>query len=240
VRERVARSRVLVARGYAVAAVARVLKISRQAIYRTPRSMRVRLSSRTDPPPVEGATRLRLDRPTGAAGPEPAPPVLEAQWISPALASFGTCAPVCAPVHSRQIPDTPIATAAKLRGCVFHDEPAATVEADRIVVCLRHPHVGAAACLASASIRLRPRPCLRQAGATAIERIPIVALPSGSDPAQAMTLHSSSKAKKRPFAGARNWSAPREPSPLESDSPQAAGPRVGFVLPSLEVHKLDG
>jgi putative transposase len=37
VSERVARSRVLVARGYAVAAVARVLQISRQAIYRTPK-----------------------------------------------------------------------------------------------------------------------------------------------------------------------------------------------------------
>jgi putative transposase len=36
VRERVARSRELVARGFAVAAVARVLQISRQAIYRTP------------------------------------------------------------------------------------------------------------------------------------------------------------------------------------------------------------
>jgi putative transposase len=36
VRERVARSRELVARGFAVAAVARVLQISRQAVYRTP------------------------------------------------------------------------------------------------------------------------------------------------------------------------------------------------------------
>ncbi len=35
-RERVARSRELVARGFAVAAVARVLQISRQAVYRTP------------------------------------------------------------------------------------------------------------------------------------------------------------------------------------------------------------
>ncbi len=35
--ERVARSRVLVARGYAVAAVARIMHISRQALYRTPR-----------------------------------------------------------------------------------------------------------------------------------------------------------------------------------------------------------
>ncbi len=34
--ERVARSRELVARGFAVAAVARVLQISRQALYRTP------------------------------------------------------------------------------------------------------------------------------------------------------------------------------------------------------------
>jgi putative transposase len=36
VRERVARSRELVGRGFAVAAVARVLKVSRQALYRTP------------------------------------------------------------------------------------------------------------------------------------------------------------------------------------------------------------
>jgi putative transposase len=36
VRERVARSRELVARGFAVATVARVLKVSRQALYRTP------------------------------------------------------------------------------------------------------------------------------------------------------------------------------------------------------------
>src|SRR5207244_5823794 len=36
VSERVARSRELVARGFAAAAVARVLQISRQAIYRTP------------------------------------------------------------------------------------------------------------------------------------------------------------------------------------------------------------
>jgi putative transposase len=37
VRERVARSRQLVAKGYPVAAVARVLQVTRQAIYRTPR-----------------------------------------------------------------------------------------------------------------------------------------------------------------------------------------------------------
>jgi putative transposase len=37
VRERVARSRPLVARGYALATVARVMQVSRQAIYRTPR-----------------------------------------------------------------------------------------------------------------------------------------------------------------------------------------------------------
>lgn len=53
-RERVARSRVLVARGYAVAAVARVLKVSRQAIYRTPRP---RTAPQRRPPsgPVEHA-----------------------------------------------------------------------------------------------------------------------------------------------------------------------------------------
>jgi hypothetical protein len=37
VRTRVARSRQLVASGYAVAAVARVLQVTRQAIYRTPK-----------------------------------------------------------------------------------------------------------------------------------------------------------------------------------------------------------
>jgi len=36
VNERVARSRELVARGFALAAVTRVLQVSRQAIYRTP------------------------------------------------------------------------------------------------------------------------------------------------------------------------------------------------------------
>jgi putative transposase len=36
VRERVARSRELVARGFALAAVTRVLQVSRQAVYRTP------------------------------------------------------------------------------------------------------------------------------------------------------------------------------------------------------------
>ena len=38
--ERVARSRELVARGFAVAAVTRVLQISRQAVYRTPKPRR--------------------------------------------------------------------------------------------------------------------------------------------------------------------------------------------------------
>jgi hypothetical protein len=37
VSERVARSRELVAKGYAVAVVARVLQVTRQAIYRVPR-----------------------------------------------------------------------------------------------------------------------------------------------------------------------------------------------------------
>lgn len=36
-RERVARSRVLVAEGYLVASVARVMQISRQALYRVPK-----------------------------------------------------------------------------------------------------------------------------------------------------------------------------------------------------------
>jgi putative transposase len=50
VRERVARSRALVARGRKLAVVARVMQVSRQAIYRTPKR-------RTDsgPRPVAGA-----------------------------------------------------------------------------------------------------------------------------------------------------------------------------------------
>ena len=52
--ERVARSRELVARGFAVAAVTRVLQISRQAVYRTPKP---RTSPQRRPPadPVEAA-----------------------------------------------------------------------------------------------------------------------------------------------------------------------------------------
>jgi putative transposase len=54
VNERVARSRELVARGFALAAVTRVLQVSRQAIYRTPRPRR---SPQRRPPadPVETA-----------------------------------------------------------------------------------------------------------------------------------------------------------------------------------------
>jgi len=54
VSERVARSRELVARGFAVAAVTRVLQISRQAVYRTPKP---RTSPQRRPPadPVEAA-----------------------------------------------------------------------------------------------------------------------------------------------------------------------------------------
>ena len=53
-RERVARSRELVARGFAAAAVTRVLQISRQAVYRTPKP---RTSPQRRPPadPVEAA-----------------------------------------------------------------------------------------------------------------------------------------------------------------------------------------
>jgi putative transposase len=64
VSERVARSRELVARGFAVAAVARVMKITRQAIYRTPKP-------RTAPerrPPVdeveEAIVEVAKDNPT--------------------------------------------------------------------------------------------------------------------------------------------------------------------------------
>ena len=52
--ERVARSRELVARGYAVAAVARVLQISRQAVYRVPKP-RVAPQRRPPADPVEHA-----------------------------------------------------------------------------------------------------------------------------------------------------------------------------------------
>jgi putative transposase len=54
VRERVARSRELVARGFAVAAVTRVLQVSRQAVYRTPKA---RTAPQRRPPtdPVEAA-----------------------------------------------------------------------------------------------------------------------------------------------------------------------------------------
>jgi putative transposase len=54
VSERVARSRELVARGFAVAAVTRVMQISRQAVYRTPKP---RTSPQRRPPvdPVEAA-----------------------------------------------------------------------------------------------------------------------------------------------------------------------------------------
>ena len=51
---RVARSRELVARGFAVAAVARVMQISRQALYRTPMP-RGPLQRRPAPDPVEQA-----------------------------------------------------------------------------------------------------------------------------------------------------------------------------------------
>jgi putative transposase len=57
VRERVARSRILVARGYALAAVARVMHISRQALYRTPRP-------RTPPqrrPPTDAVEQAIVD-----------------------------------------------------------------------------------------------------------------------------------------------------------------------------------
>jgi hypothetical protein len=43
VRERVARSRQLVARGRKAAVVARVMQVSRQAIYRTPKEVRADL-----------------------------------------------------------------------------------------------------------------------------------------------------------------------------------------------------
>jgi putative transposase len=54
VRERVARSRELVARGFAVAAVTRVLQVSRQAVYRTPKPRTAPLR-RSPTDPVEAA-----------------------------------------------------------------------------------------------------------------------------------------------------------------------------------------
>ena len=52
---RVARSRELVARGFAVAAVARVMRISRQALYRTPRPRKPPQRRRPPADPVEAA-----------------------------------------------------------------------------------------------------------------------------------------------------------------------------------------
>jgi hypothetical protein len=54
VSERVARSRELVARGFAVAAVTRVLQVSRQAVYRTPK-LRTVPQRRPAACPVEAA-----------------------------------------------------------------------------------------------------------------------------------------------------------------------------------------
>jgi transposase InsO family protein len=64
VRERVARSRELVAKGYAVAAVARVLQVTRPAIYRTPKP---RTAPQRRPPadPVDAAiVEVAKDNPT--------------------------------------------------------------------------------------------------------------------------------------------------------------------------------
>lgn len=55
--ERVARSRELVARGYALAAVARVLKVTRQAIYRTPKPRQAPQRR----PPVEETERAIVE-----------------------------------------------------------------------------------------------------------------------------------------------------------------------------------
>jgi putative transposase len=59
VNERVARSRELVARGYALAAVARVLQVTRQAIYRVPRPRKPPDASRR--PPVDGVERAIVE-----------------------------------------------------------------------------------------------------------------------------------------------------------------------------------
>jgi DNA-binding phage protein len=64
VRARVARSRELVARGYALAAVARVLGVTRQAIYRTPKP-RTAPQRRPVADPVEQAiAQVAKDNPT--------------------------------------------------------------------------------------------------------------------------------------------------------------------------------
>ena len=57
--ERVARSRELVDRGYAVAAVARVLQITRQAIYRIPKPRRAPDAARR--PPVDDVERAIVE-----------------------------------------------------------------------------------------------------------------------------------------------------------------------------------
>ena len=51
--ERVARSRELVAKGYALAAVARVLQVTRQALYRTPKTKPAAAAARSGPPADE-------------------------------------------------------------------------------------------------------------------------------------------------------------------------------------------
>ena len=62
--ERVARSRELVARGFAVAAVARVLQVGRQALYRTPTPRRPPQRR----PPVDAVEQAIVEVAAGSGG----------------------------------------------------------------------------------------------------------------------------------------------------------------------------
>ena len=59
---RVARSRVLVAEGYALATVARVMQVSRQALYRVPHPRRAPARR----PPADGAVEAEAEGDAGA------------------------------------------------------------------------------------------------------------------------------------------------------------------------------
>ena len=63
-RERVARSRQLVAKGYALAAVARVLQVTRQAIYRTPKPRRSPQRRPVSDPVEQAIVEVAKDNPT--------------------------------------------------------------------------------------------------------------------------------------------------------------------------------
>ena len=63
-KERVARSRQLVAKGYALAAVARVLQVTRQAIYRTPKPRRSPQRRPVSDPVEQAIVEVAKDNPT--------------------------------------------------------------------------------------------------------------------------------------------------------------------------------